>query len=506
MNYSRAALLAVVLVSLLATPIASTALAAEQQNAEINYDSSLATDSYVYEEQVTITQHNRSEMDGPLHYYGDDGTVKELPAALNGSVDNPIGYEATKVADDSLSIFPRKGEANNDASALDASEWTADESSTAGSASVSTTTTAGTVDGVQLSTSSQGSGDRAVFTYDNFTIDSDAKKRVPLFVANINTLDAGATVDVNLTAADGDVKTLTIDTGANADDAGTIANTTGDSVIYQERLSELATHGSGDGSFDSIESVDVEVVDADAEVVITGFDLERKSKMAFGTWVDDDGDTTTWYQNPDGGELRVESIDSLPSEWSDATIYDMDVHGLEYRASYQPASDVVANFTTAPDYPDFNNRMNLYQRLEVPAAIDLSHQGLELRDEQAHVADRYQKYAYAKGTGSTAPDNFSSWTDASGQLADKGETLTLSSAIQPGQSIVFTAQPLLTGSEADELRTLYTDSDKEYEAGAGTGPVSSGGGLIDSLLGIPGMIIAGIAGFLGLRARSNSGA
>ena len=136
------------------------------QNAEINYDE--GPNLVITEDSVTIAEHDRAEMASVLEYYDDDGEVATLPATINDSAsENPIEVDYTKIDAEALSTFPRE---SADASAMNASEWSA------GSGSVSAGSV-GDVDAVEFDVS-QTDGSSAVYTYSNFSSLSDANKRV----------------------------------------------------------------------------------------------------------------------------------------------------------------------------------------------------------------------------------------------------------------------------------------------------------------------------------------
>ena len=487
-NSGKYAILALVLASLLAAPVAGAATA----NDELAWGED-PPNTYVYEDHVTIAQHNLSEMGSVLEYYDDSGDVATLPAELNESIDNPVRFRADKLDAETLSEFPRKSDEVEDASAVDAGEWSSS------SLTVSDVTTAGDVDAVKLaSNGSMSTNDVATATYSNFTIDSDPAKRVALLVGQVNTLDSSATVYINATESDGDMKSIRVDPDANADNADVAANATANGFIEQEKLSDLSTQGDGDGSFDAIDKIVVKVVDADATLTLSGVDLDRKSTISFGSHLSDtDGDdeleTVSTEQNADGGLIKLSARSTLPSEFDDATIFDLEVHGLRYDAEHLDSEDVYANFTDAPDYPDFNHRLEVHYRHKVPSAIDLSHNGLELRTDQAQVSDRYLAFRFAENAGDSEPADVNGWTDKSGSIAQKGDTITLDDTIQAGNNIMTNVEVLLTADQVDAYQSTG--------GGGGTGPQGSAGGPLDFLFSLPGMLLAGVTGWLGLRIR-----
>lgn len=496
MTVTRGRALALIGLVLLSSVVGAVGAAvAAGGNDELNWDADSADDWYVYEDTLTVAEHNRSAMSSPLQFYNDNGDVDELPAQLNESIDNPVSVRADMVHADAYGIFPRKDaeSGDNSASAVDASEWTSDLSGSAGSGSVSATTTPGGVDAVSISTSSQTSGDVATFTYSNFSISTDPAKRVPLLGVNVNTLDSGADVQVRFEDGGGDYAQAVINASATSSSKDVIANATGNGYIWQHKLADMSVQGD-DGTLDSIEKIEVRVVDADADVSIFAVDAEHKTTLTFGERTTDDGETKTIEEVHAGGYQSLSALSTMGSWANDATISDLKVSGVEYRMSNLEAADVSTNFTSADAYPSFPTKLKQSGGLVVPSAIDLSHSGLSLRVEQSLVDERYKTFRYAEGVGDKDAEDVDSWTDASNQLGGAGDTIVVDDTIQPGATIMPQEVVVLTADEVSNLRAT----------GGGAGPVGGGdGGIVGMLFSLPGLLFASLLGALGFKARGS---
>ncbi|MFC7047282.1 hypothetical protein ACFQH6_19405 [Halobacteriaceae archaeon GCM10025711] len=448
---SLAVLMAVLMV------MAPTAAA---QNTAMNWGSDNAIHTQLYEERLDVAAHDRAEMSSLTQYYDDSGDVTELPATLNESINNSAAVRADRIEDDDLGIFPRKdNEANNTASATDASEWTTGgANSSKVSVSQADGSTASGVTAIQVATDgTMAAGDEAYGSYSNFSITTDAEKRLPYVIVNVNTLDSATGGTVEFVDADGDKKVAHINSSKTASDADVVANATGSGYLWQERLADLATDGSaGDGTFDGIEEIRVSAVDGDLDVTITGLDAERKSELVLGETLedtddDDDLETVTITEVYTAGEVDLNGLSGMDALFSDAVIHDLGVKGVVYDAEDLKSEDVEVTIEEQDQYGSYPQHVEVYYRLEVPAAIDLTHTGLELRQEQSFVDERYATIEYVEGASDTAFSDIDSWTDLSGSLGDVGDTLSLDSTVQAGITYVVHEDILINDDEASDL-------------------------------------------------------
>jgi hypothetical protein len=393
--------------SIVAAPIA----AQSSTGPDLNFSDDQTPNPYIQEDTLTVAQHDRSEMSSPLHYYDDSGDVARLPAQINDSQDTPVTIRADKIDSSAYTQFPR----DKNVSAINASEWSA-SSGASSSMTISQTNgaTASGVDSINLD-ASVVDGETATGTYSNFSVEQDPEKRVLRLVGNVDQLSSGATVDVRLVDSDGDAKVVHINGSASADDADVIGTGTGQGYVFQERLGDLATDGSnGDGVFDGIQKVEVVVSDADAELTLVGLDAESKSQMLLGETVDSNDEVVDVHERNAGGDMSVglTSLNTMGSSFDDAVINDLEVSDVRYQLSdLTESSDYSVEFSDADAY-SYPRKLEMYGRLSVPAAIDLTHSGLSLEAEQGFVSQRYATVQVAEGVGDQEFQNISSWTDA----------------------------------------------------------------------------------------------
>lgn len=508
-TYSAGAL-AIFLATMLAISTAGPAIAAVGDGPDINYDSDKSSEAYIHEDTLTIAQHDRDDMSlGPnnIEFYNDEGNIETLPAHYNDSQETPVSVRYDRIDDKDLRQFPRvDGESENGYTWLDTSNYT-----TASGASSSMTVTdadgntASGVDAVNFD-GDVASTETANATYERgINISSDVDKRFVTMVFNVNELTTDAVVDVKIIDSDGDYKRVQINGSEDANATHVAANSTGNGYVYQQRLADLTMKGSGDGSWDEIQSVEVEVSESNADVTVTGLDLERKTDFTLGEAMvdmDGDGETESYeFSEVNGttlsGYVGLTGLDSMGSVFDDASVREMQVHDVRYSEADRPddpdiiedENDWNVTFTDADDY-SYERMVMKDIRLFVPAAIDLSHGSMELRLHQGLVDERYVDVAYATDTGSTTFENAST-TDATSSMTSEGEPVTLTTGINAGENVIVTADILLQQGDEDELRA---DGD---DGGAGAPPAGSeSGGIWDFLTSIPGMLAAGAAGLL----------
>lgn len=475
-------------VGMLAVPVAMAAADS------YSFDQEQSVNPYVHEDVLTIAEHDRAEMEDPLEVFDDQGDVVMLDAALNDTQDEPVGVRFDKVEADEFRLFPRvDGEDENSDTWFNHSNWT-----TTTGISVSDADSGG-VDAVNIATNgSFTSSDTATATFEtNLNITSDVSKRVMQLVLNVNTLDAGANVTVRAVDADGDYFSAEIDPDMDAtQNDTTITNATNNGVVFQERLSEL----NESGTVDEIQKIEVVAVDADADITITGMDVGSKTIVDLGTTMeDDDGDgeeddEVTKTDLPDGGVLKLTSLDTM-GDWADnAVIHDLEVFNVRwYVSDISDSEEVSTEWSDADDYPSYDKQMTMYADLEVPTYIDLSHGTLELRDNQSLVEERYVTVEVAEDIdsetdfGNVSDGDYSEQTSLYGE---KDNERTLDGSVTAGDTYRLKFKFLHTTSEFDSLSMT--------SSGASTGPMNDGGGsggLLSMIFTLPGAIITAATGF-----------
>ncbi len=442
--------------------------AAAVSAADLNFDDeSGAPNPYADVGEVTVSDYNVAWGDS-LQYEADDGSVTDLPADLNRSTDvddlgsgsvNPFTFALTDVNFTQAGEFPRKSEGDNAASALDASEYT-----TSG-ATMSDVSTAPGVDAVEFAASA--SGDSA--TYDNFSITSDAEKRY--FQAIFDVSESGAS-EVTVTihdATDGDTATVYLyDADGNTSDANVAANTTGEGKAIQVQMGKLTASG-GDGTIDEIGQFVISANGA-ANVDASAINLEKTGKWNFGERYvntdtsddDEDLETETIYQAT--GPISVHSVTTMGSTFDDA-----DIKGLSFPAHFEAKHlasddvDVAVQSGSDAGYPGWDKQSDIYYRITLPDAYDLSYSNVELKADQKYTETHYKTVEYAEGTGDTAFDDIgdSEWSGITSSFSSKDTTVTVDSTVQPGTSMV--------------LHFSNTWTDGEWSS-ITSGPAQSGGG------------------------------
>ncbi|WP_435099598.1 hypothetical protein [Halarchaeum sp. P4] len=367
-----------------------------------------------------------------IEYESDSGTLSSLNASVNESAKNPVTLLATDINFSDAGAFPH-GDSN--ASALDASEWT-----TSG-LTVSETSTASGVDALGVATNgSMASGNTASASY-TMSVDSDENKRYVQIFADVSTLDSATHATVRVVDQDGDYKRLIIDADNSTNAASVLANSTGEGFVSQRQLGKLTTQtvSGSDGTFDNIRSVEVHVQDGDLDAAFSVINIEKMSKYVLGEQkadTDNDGtkdETRTVYEP--AGAYGVTSFDTLGGAFSDAVVHNADIAMNFSTADLSKETDAHVEFTTASGWPDFKWMADVYYRLELPAAYDLSYSNAELTSEVTLPASRYQTVEVAEGVGDTDFKDISSWTDVTSKFDSRGETVTLDSTIQSGQAI-----------------------------------------------------------------------
>lgn len=493
------AFIAVLLVASSITGVAGVAIA-QQADApapiddptELNYDASTVHDPEI---PATLTKDVHRVGDWtPTQYEGDSGNVRTLNASLNQSQANPVAVVATDINASDFGEFPRKNDDGNAASALDASEWTK-SGSASGKLTISDTTTAPSVDAVQVSTSSMTSGDVAVAEYSNFSIDSDADKRFGQFGVDVATLDASTHAEVRVVDGDGDYKSFVIDPDNATDDADVLANSTGEGFVSQQQLGEMTTASvsGSDGTFDNIEAVHVRVTEGDLDASFALINVEKMGRYQFGEQAydeDDDGqkdETRTIYEPT--GQYAITGYDSLKSSFAGADVHNTE-QALEFHASNLTSeTDAHVEFSTAGDYPDFAFIADVYYRLELPSAYDLSYQNAKLTDTVNLPSGRYQSVEVAEGVGDTEFEDISSWTSVKSQYSSQGANVTLDSTIQPGQQIAVHYEYPVTSDEQGNMMAQGGVAG-QFQQGGGGGFLSNIP-IVGTLVSIVGAVLGG---------------
>lgn len=479
----RTSLVAVVAIALLAT--AGVAVAA---NSVINHDAAATPDEKISFE-LTKDTHNLT-WDGPAVYEGNNGDLTTLNASVNETYDNPHSFIASDVEFADAGAFPHN---KPDVSALEAAEWSKDGGSSTGTLTVADTETAPNVDALSLSTSGQSSGDTAVFSASNFSVDSDAEKRYLQFVADVSTLESGATVQVRAVDSDGDYYRAVIDSSRSTGE-DLAANSTGEGVVFQRQLGKMTLNTSnGDGSFDGIQSIKVVALDGDATVTFAALNVEKMSKWSFGEekyHADDDELETRTIHESMGGEVSVHGLDTLGPAFDNAEVKGL-TFDVRLTAEDLPAEDQRVERTETDAYPGYKGTATVYYRLEIPDQYDLAWSGAELEDTQTVTSGRLMSVEVAENAGADV-DNLSkvedsAYTDVTGSYGSRGDEVVVDSTVSVGQSYVLKYKLKLDAGQYDALAMDASTGGAPMQGqqeGGGLAGLGIFGGLVTFLYGI----------------------
>ncbi len=461
----------VAMVCLLMVGMVGPAVAA---NSTINYDAGAAPSPQITGD-VTIADHRMG--DGALTYNNDEGEWVSLNGSLNESADNPLSFVASDINVEDYGAFPH---AKQNTSALEAGEWS-------GTAATSNVETAPGVDAVELDMAASETA-----TFSNFSVTSDEQKRYFQTVLDVNSIDAGATVEMRIVDGDGDYYTAEINTSRSSGE-DLIANSTGEGMVYQRQLGEMTLNTAGDGTFNDIEKIEVSASGGAADVDIAGLNVEKMSKWDLGdhradTDDDDELETEQITETKNGGAITVADLGTLGDTFSDAHIKGLTVDFV-MEASDLRSEDTSAEFTDATQYPGYDKHFQGDFRFQIPSAYDLSYSNLELTDTVAVPGGAVASVEYAEGTGDTAFDDIDSWTDISDQYESPGDTVTVDDTLQPGSNIVVSYDYLVTSDQVSSLQSTGV-----------MGPTGSDdGGILGWIFSLPGMVASVVGGFLGIR-------
>ena len=462
----------------------------------LNFSSDKTPNPTIAEDELVVHEHDLGDMSSPLEYYDDSGEVATLPATVNDSQTTPVGVRFDQVDTEAYDLFPRiDGEDGNAATWTKTGNWSTSSGSSS-SMSVSDASADG-VEKVGLS-ASVAAGETATATFGaNVSISEDPNKRVLMFVGNVDTLADDSTVEIRAVDGDGDYRAAEVNASAVASDDDVIANDTGNGFVFQQRLSDLPLAGSGDGTLDSIQQVDIVAADGNADVTVAGLDLDKKGTFDLAEIerdTDDDGEmeATTPTDYYEGGVANLTGLSTFGDTFDDAVINDLRVYDVQYRfADLTDSDEHSVNFSSADDY-SYPQKLELFADLEVPTAIDISHGSLSLEFDQGIPTERYVTFRVAEGVDSAeAFGNVSdsAYTDETSALSGQDTTATLVDSASGDTTYRVHLVALL---QSEEVETL--------QSGGAMGPTgSSGGGFFSTLVGQVTGVVGSVLGAVGLR-------
>lgn len=476
-------------------------------HASLNFDSDYVPNPWFAESTLTRSRHKLKwgTDDAALATYVDDSDEK---TALGGYVpredtENVLTVSADKFAAPDLYDFPRDtlydkdgdGDKEEPVRALDASHWT----TTSGTnSSISVTDADLDVPHALTVDATVATGESATATFDltqfSAAITDSIAKRYLAGVANL-TLNSGTIIKVVAIDNDGDEKEVKADPAGDATTAGTFATGSGDGIVFQQRLGDLATGGSGDGSFDTIDTIEIRVIEANGTITLSAFNAEKMSEWVFGSYLkneDTDSEERVKRVRPGPGTFTLTDFGTLSTalKHDDAVVYDVE-HPFRYTLA-DGTGDFEYRFVKAEDYSGYEWRLQTRGKREIPSGYDLQHTGITWNDEVTAPANRYVDVWTASGVEDTdfADIEDSSKTSHAGKYDSRGATVELKASASANTVYGVGFDLLLTAANKDDAMNTSGGG------GGGAPPEqqSGGSGLIATIIAIFGG--GGIAVFL----------
>ncbi|MFC7135468.1 hypothetical protein [Halobaculum litoreum] len=465
------------------------------------WSSDYVQDPYIAEGTLTRARHRMewgADDDALTAYEDDSGEKAMLPGYVpREDTENVVTLRADKFDFQGGREFPRgekydadsDGDADEDVSALDQTHWSTTDA-TNGTVSVSNADL-DVEKALTVSSSSVAGGETVTAAFSDFALSDAAEKRYLQFVVNVEALTSGATVEVAVLDDDGDEKVVSASPGADTSTASVFAAATGSGIVLQQRLADLTTNANGDGTFDSLDSVEVRIKDADATVTFTALDVERKSRWTFGSYLaneDTDSEERTKRYEPGPGDFTVTGLDTLGDVLgADSAV----IHDVTQPFRYTLADstlDYMFRFVEATDYPGYDYVFEQRGKVMVPTAIDLTHSGLTFMDEVAVPPGRYKSVWTLAGVEDTefADMDEDSKVYHGGAYDSEGKDAELRSSVTADTVFAYGADLLVTEANMD------TATSEGGMGGGGAAPSEKK----DGGMWIFGGVFAGIAAFV----------
>ncbi|MFB6188580.1 MAG: hypothetical protein ABEI57_01735 [Halapricum sp.] len=449
------------LVALLATSGIVTAV-----GGSINWSSGPAPNTeYARTETKAVHRMDWGTSDDALRKYEDNsGDVVKMDARINESADNPVSFVPTDVNESDWRLFPHAKEGVSAVS--DEGEWSVTGQNASKLAVTDSSTSAG-VEALNVATDgSMAAGNTATATFKNFSITSDAEKRYLQLGLDINTIDAGAHVEVRAVDSDGD----------------------------QRQMGKMDVNGSGDGSLSEIQQVQVVVQDGDFDGDVALLNADKMSPYDIGSQKKDtDGDgkleSVDVTEKKTAGALSLTGLDTLGSTFNDAVIHSISLDMIEHPAD-QPDENVYVNVNKTDKYPGYDGVATIAVRMQAEDAYDRGISNAVLRDTQSVTSDRVISVEYAEGVPADEAvdegylDN-RTFSDMTGQYGSEGTEVQLDSSLNQGSAVLLKYKFKLTSDQLSALQNVAN-------GGGGSGAKSSGGlgsipligGALVALLGV----------------------
>ncbi|MFW6045466.1 MAG: hypothetical protein ACOC8O_01265 [Natronomonas sp.] len=468
----------------------------------LDYDSDFVQNPYMTGSVTVRThRHDFEELDYDPDGSVDHASLKDMGVRIAEQDEddaeddvpyNPVTLDAANFRVEAVEIFPREEEYENSdgddvpLNWIDGEEhWSTDESETDGSISVTDDS-----DGVEFAFTHGSDTDAATATFDDFNLDSGLGQNYFQAIFDVTELAADAVIDVVVRDSQDNTVTLTIDPDADAADDDVLANETVDSKVVQTQFADL----DGIDDMENFDELELQMHSGDATVKFYGLDLENPSRWDFGmeeyTDSDDNLDTQTVYE-PEG-EYSITSIDTvgMPMEEGD-TIEDVE-YQIEYFAGYGPSEMVDWEIVDADRQAsgDYTRRFRAVYNLEPEPDFELIWSLDDLLDVNRHGSSAWLEAGFETGLDDPADledydDDDLSLTSRTTEYGDASidDEVELSTTASSGEVTAVFVDHLVRESDEEEMT--------ESEAAVGPTDSSGGGGFVDMILSVPGMIITG---------------
>ncbi|WP_435143731.1 hypothetical protein [Halobaculum sp. P14] len=409
------------------------------------------------------------DADGNWTQFEDDNGNVANVSGQTQDVDNPFTLDPAKIE--------RPGATNR--TTLNASAW-----STSG---LNVSSATGDVHGVTVD-AQLGSTENASATLTEVSKTTDVSKRVVWVAVDVQTLNGTAAIVFE--DGTGDEKRVHLNSSKSTTTTDVLADGTG-SFVIQQKFSALATEGSGDGTFDAVETVSIVAAGGEVSLTVTELSVDRLSKVSYGDHMaDTDGDgsleESTMYEPT--GTYSIGGLDSLSTTFDNATVYDYEVAYKQYGQNVK----YEWNDELAEEY-QYDTALDAYWTFSFPSAQDVDLQNAKLTDTVALPTSRLLTAEYIEGAGNKTYEELSdstAWSDISQSYVDAGDnsTVTIDSSFQDGVSYRVHQTWLYDDGEKSDV---LTDT-------GGIGVPMVGGGIVSMILGPLGAIATAITGYVAL--------
>lgn len=446
------------------------------------------------EDELTIREHDRGEMDSPLEYYDDSDELVsladdggEIRSRDDDDVDNdepwnPLTSRADRIYAETYWATPRdvteedEDGDEEDVTALDEEQWTVDDTGTAGTITVTDDSSEAGGPGVMIDVDGT-SDDTAIaeFSHEDWEITSGVGRRILQTVYNVDSVDAGTTVEIG------------VEDSAGNSTSAEIAEETGNGQVFQEQVGDM----DGGEDLEDISKITVEVNDGSVDLHLVALGADTSTRWDFGTreYTDGDDDLDTETVREPSGEFSITQLGTMGDEFANATIVDLEV-AVAIRAEGLPSDNVDYRFEDSPEYPE-PQRFQAVVNFDLPAAFDLVYDDPELHDVGLFHSSRYLTVEFVTGEDDQVDlddvddDEVSGWVDVTDDYGDGEDVELTTSGIFEDEVTAVYFDLNVRDSEADDMQDA-----------AAPGPIDDErGGFLGFLFSVPGMLASAVGGF-----------